>query len=133
MQGRMLLLVGAILGLSTSGCLSSGREQSSRTGGPSPSFGLNYVPQQSEPAPEGVADDGKSTSRADASRTVASRTGASRKPATADLDAATGEPSGKSIKLVNWLSNREKEQAPRKPLPLSASTAVAPDDEQLEP
>jgi hypothetical protein len=125
MQGseRSKLLVGAMLALLTGGCATSGREQSSRSAGPSPSFGLNYVPQQTEPPVESVAESGKSKSR----------TVATPKPATADLDSPTDDPSGKNgIKLVNWMSNRDKEPAPRKPLPLSSSTPVASDDERFE-
>jgi hypothetical protein len=111
-----------MLVLFTGGCLSSGREQSSRSGGPSPSFGLNYVPKQAEPPVESVTDNGKSTTR----------NVASSKPAIADLDGATGDPSGKTgNKLVSWMANREKEPAPRK-LPLSSRSDVATDNDQFE-
>jgi hypothetical protein len=117
------LLVGATLVLLTGGCATAGREQSSRNGGPSPSFGLNYVPQQSEPPVESVAESGKSKSG----------TAAAPKHETVDLDAPPDDASGKNgIKLVNWMSNRDKEPAPRKPLPLSSSSPVASDDERFE-
>ena len=106
MQGcrRSKLLLAAMLAMLTYGCQSSGRQQSTRSGGPSPSFGLNYVPRQSEPPVESVAKGGNSTSR-----TVESRT-----PATADLDDPAGGPGDKNgIKLVSWMSGREK--APAEP------------------
>lgn len=119
---RFLLLVAALPVLA-GGCISSGREQSSR-GVPSPSFGLNSLPQQSEPPLENVADDGKFKSR-----TVATRT-----PATADLDSASEYPAGKKgALLVNWMGSRDNESAPRKPLPLSPGSTVADDDDQAEP
>ena len=126
MQGcrRVTLLAGAMLAVLAGGCLSSGREQSSRSGGPSPSFGLNYVPQQSEPPLESTADGQTSTSG----------TAASRKNAIADLDAPVADPSSnKSIKLANWLATREKQPPQRKPLPLSARAPDAADDERVDP
>jgi hypothetical protein len=126
MQGcrRSKLLVGAMLVLLTGGCATSGREQSSRNGGPSPSFGLTYVPQQSEPPVESVAESGKSKPP---------RTVATPRRETVDLDAPDEDASSKNgIELVNWISNRKKEPAPRKPLPLSSSSPVASDDERFE-
>ena len=127
MQGsrRSILLVGAMLALLTAGCLSSGREQSSGSGGPS-SFGQNYVPKQSEPPIDNVADSGKPTSR----------TITAPKPKIADLDGDTGDSSsltsGKNgNKLVSWMANRDKEPAPRK-LPLTSRTDAAATDEQFE-
>jgi len=125
MQGckRSKLLVGAMFVLLTGGCATSGREQSTRNGGPSPSFGLTYVPQQSEPPVESVAESGKSKPR----------TGTTPQRETVDLDAPPDDESGKNgIKLVNWMSNRDKEPAPRKPLPLSSSSPVASDEERFE-
>jgi hypothetical protein len=114
-----------MLALSTGGCLSSGRDQSSASGGPS-SFGMNYVPKQSEPPVEGVADSGKSTSS----------TVSAPKPKVADLDGDTGDTSsltsGKNgNKLVSWMANRDKEPAPKK-LPITSRSDVAADDEQFE-
>jgi len=122
---RSILLVGAMLALLMGGCLSSGRNQSSRSGGPS-SFGLDYVPKQSEPPVESVADSDKPASRAVTAP----------KPKIANLDGDTADSSsltsGKNgNKLVSWMANRDKEPAPRK-LPLSSRTDPAPEDEQLE-
>jgi hypothetical protein len=113
-----MLLVGAMLATLAGGCLLSGREQSSRSGGPSPSFGLNYVPQQSEPPLEGTADGPKTSTRINT---------------TANLDTPAGDTSSKpDNKLVNWLVSRDKGQPERKPLPISARAPEATDDEQGE-
>jgi hypothetical protein len=127
MQGcrRSKLLFVAMLAQLIIGCASSGREQATRSGGPSPSFGLNYVPQQSEPPVESDTDSGKP-----AARKTASRKSESGKVTQASLEVPADDPSGnKGNKLINWMANRDKE-APRKPLPLSSSSPVASDDEQ---
>lgn len=131
---RSKLLVGATLTVLTIGCASSGREQASRSG-PSPSFGLNYVPQQTEPPTEplveSAADSGNSTAVKNGSRKTGAKTPDSQAVVTANLDEPAGDPSGnKGNRLMNWMANREKEPAPRKPLPLTSSSPVASDDEQ---
>jgi len=126
MQGcrRLKVLVGVTLTVWAIGCASSGREQASKSG-PSPSFGLTYVPQQSEPPVESTADSGQS-----ATGKIASGTPQSRAVKTANLDSPDDDLAGsKGHKLINWMANRDKE-APRKPLPLASSAPVASDDEQ---
>ena len=136
MQGcrRSIQLMASILAMLASGCLSSGREQSSRSGVPSPSFGLNQVPQQSEPPLENVASGPKSTAKADA---IADLDSATENRAAKNGNGKTGSSTtgnGKSgNKLVSWLPGRDKEPPERKPLPLSNRSAAATDDDQLEP
>jgi hypothetical protein len=120
---KSIIPAAALLAMLAVGCMSSGREQSSRNGGPSPSFGLNYVPQQSEPPVEGLPGGSKST---------VSQTSLPRIDATpVDLDEVAGDRTKTGNKLVSWL--QDKKSAERRPLPLSARSAVANDDERPEP
>jgi hypothetical protein len=116
---RLSKVLGISFAMLAHGCLSSGGPLASRSAGPSPSFGLNYVPRHSETSAEGAASGAKTTTRIDA---------------TDDLDAPTGQPSGKTgNKLVNWIASRDKEPPERKPLPLPLSSrAAATDDDQFE-
>jgi hypothetical protein len=96
------------------GCQSSGRDQAGRTSKPTPSFGLDYVPRQSEPPVEAT--------RSSAGSDI-------RKVSATDLDTDAGAvPAKSSRKLTRWLPGSDKELPPRKPLPLSESTAANIDD-----
>jgi|SRR5579872_4070495 len=120
-----IFLVAALPALLACGCLSSGRGQSSLSGGPSPSFGLNYVPRQSEPPVEGSSDGSNST---------VNQTSPPRIDATAaNLDDLAGDQTKTGKKLVSWLPGQDKKPAERRPLPLSARSEVATDDERSEP
>jgi hypothetical protein len=96
------------------GCQSGGRDQAARAGKPTPSFGLNYVPQQSEPPVENAHNGTRSDIR---------------QVAATDLDTEAGAaPAKSSRKLTRWLPGGEKDAAPRRPLPLSERTAASVDD-----
>jgi hypothetical protein len=105
-------LVATMLLCLLAGCQSSGRDQAGRTGKPTPSFGLDYVPRQSEPPVEAT--------RSSAGSDI-------RQVSATDLD-TDAVPAKSSRKLTRWLPGSDKEPPPRKPLPLSESTAANIDD-----
>lgn len=89
--------------LITAGCQSSGHSASDS--GPSRSFGLSYVPQQSEPP---VDESG------------AGRNSATRLP---EPDANDDEEEGKTgARLTRLLTGKDNKPAERKTLPLSAKS-----------
>ncbi|HLJ10746.1 MAG TPA: hypothetical protein VKU82_06135 [Planctomycetaceae bacterium] len=113
---RFALPAGLALLALAAGCQTSPRGTAS-DGGPSRSFGLNYVPRQSEPPIE-PSDD------------VATRGGT---PIDDDLDAGDKSAAKTSGSLTRMFSGRDKEPAQRKALPVSASSAHSDDDGDLEP
>jgi hypothetical protein len=117
MRNRWPGLSAVIMLLLLAGCQSAGRDQASRNSGPNKTFGLNYVPQQSEPPVEPAASVGK---RADLRQVAAT-------DRDTDSRAASAKSSGKPSR---WLPGGDKEPAPRKPLPLSDRSAASIDDDR---
>jgi hypothetical protein len=96
------------LAVVVAGCHSTGSE----TAGGASSFGLNYVPRQSEPPLE-----------ADAQSPGLAR----NEPV--DLEHEENAPNAKSgTLLTRLLPGREKEPSPRKALPVTARTSANSDD-----
>ncbi|HTI50354.1 MAG TPA: hypothetical protein VL475_05365 [Planctomycetaceae bacterium] len=117
MPGRRLWVWGAVLigGICVVGCQSSGSssDRESRI----PSFGVDEVPRQSEPALE---DDGQG------SRAVASRGSLAED----DDDESDDEPAArKGNLLTRLLPGRDKETLERKPLPVNGRSAGTDDDD----
>ena len=109
---RFMLLAGLALLAPAAGCQSSPRSTAT-DGGPSRSFGLNYVPRQSEPPIE-PSDD------------------VAKRPGTAvddDLDATDKSSAKPSGALARMLTGKDKESAQRRALPVSASSAHSDGDD----
>lgn len=110
---------GAVLigGICLAGCQSSGATADRESH--IPSFGINEIPRQSEPALE---DDGTAT------RTVASSDAEDE-----DDDESDEEPAArKGNLLTRLLPGREKEPLERKPLPLNGRSTAAADGDDAD-
>lgn len=119
MAGRREWMWGAVLigGICLAGCQSSGATADRESH--IPSFGINEVPRQSEPALE---DDGTGTRQVAASETVDE-----------DDDESGDEPAArKGNLLTRLLPGREKEPLERKPLPVNARSTAAADGDDDE-
>jgi hypothetical protein len=108
MRSRTLwaIWIGLAAATLSAGCQSAGGEGVAAA----PAFGLNHVPRQSEPPLE--SDDG--ATRHEPLDVEPDTSAANSKPGTL---------------LSRLLPGRDKEAAPRKPLPVTARTSAASDDE----
>lgn len=105
---------GAVLAALCGGCQTFSRDRSIGEG-PSRSFGLNYVPRQSEPP---IADAGRGVKTASHERPAAS----------AELDAPAAENAAKPAKsLARMMPGRDKRAPDRLPLPVTSRTEAASD------
>ena len=104
---------GLLLAALAGGCQTFRHDGATADSGPSRTFGLDYVPRQSEPPLDSADTRTKSGSRSSAVKT-------------ASLEEPADEESHKPSKsLARLLPGRDKEQPKSKPLPVSSRTPSA--------
>lgn len=117
-QGRLWAIgLGLTCGIWMCGCQSGGG--SGRGDARAPSFGVDHVPRQSEPAIE-MADTGRRVV------TASAETSANDDEEDED-DEGPSEPQGNL--LTRLLPSRDRAAPERKPLPVSQRTSAASDDD----
>ena len=111
------LLTGLWLAALASGCQTFRHDSASHGSGPSRSFGLDYVPRQSEPPIESTGAGAKAGSRSSKD---------SQKVTTASIEESADEDSPrKSNALARLLPVREKDPPQSKPLPVASRSSSA--------
>jgi hypothetical protein len=112
---RPWLVAGLLLLALSGGCQTFRRSRNNADSGPSRSFGLDYVPPQSEPPVEGADAGAKAGSKSPAVQA-------------ASLEEPNDEGSAKPVSgLKRLLPGRDKDSPKSKPLPVSSRSASAED------